>query len=154
VDCQLPCLCFVQVPWLKRFHARHHIMGGDMRACDATRAHPLEEATLVTIAITSLNLLRCHFLSRFFFNIVIAYMLTEVHSGYDLPWMMHRVIPFGLVAGSVRHSRHHAKGDQYYQQFFTYLDDLYEWSSKRRRSLCVRMQSRHTRAHFQIDHQR
>lgn len=102
-----------------------------MRACDATRAHPLEELALVMFAITSLNLLRCHFLSRFVFNITIGYMLTEVHSGYDFPWMLHRVVPFGMVGGSVRHGQHHAKGDRYYQQFFTYLDDTYEWIRRR-----------------------
>lgn len=54
----------------------------------------------------------------------IVYMLVELHCGYDMPWMMHNVIPFGIVAGSPVHDRHHVVGNGNYQKFFTYLDKL------------------------------
>jgi cholesterol 25-hydroxylase len=63
-----------------------------------------------------------HVLSRLLHNIVVTYLLCEAHSGYDLPWMSHRVFP-AVFGGSVRHNAHHNKGDCYYQQFFKYIDD-------------------------------
>ena len=42
---------------------------------------------------------------------------------YDLPWMLHNVVPWGLMGGTLRHDRHHQDGRFYYQKFFTYLDD-------------------------------
>jgi hypothetical protein len=51
--------------------------------------------------------------------------LTERASfgaGYDFPWMLQNIIPFGLWGGSVRHDAHHLYGTVYYQKFFTYID--------------------------------
>lgn len=63
-----------------------------------------------------------HPLSRAIHNIVVTYLLCESHSGYDLPFMSHRVLPW-IFGGSPRHEAHHQVGNAYYQQFFKYLDD-------------------------------
>lgn len=63
-----------------------------------------------------------HMLSRIIHNIIVTYLLTESHSGYNLPWMSHNIWP-EFIAGSPRHDRHHHDGRVYYQQFFMYLDD-------------------------------
>ncbi|KAL3939399.1 MAG: hypothetical protein SGBAC_005867 [Bacillariaceae sp.] len=65
-----------------------------------------------------------HFLSRLAHNLVVTYLLTEAHSGYDLPWMTHRIFP-ELLGGSPRHEGHHHDGRVYYQQYFKYLDDFF-----------------------------
>lgn len=52
--------------------------------------------------ILVLNLFKVHLLSRICHNIVITYMLTEIHSGYDLPFMMHNIVPY-VFGGSVKH---------------------------------------------------
>ena len=33
-----------------------------------------------------------HALSRFAHNLVVTWLLSESHSGYDLPWMSHRFV--------------------------------------------------------------
>lgn len=65
-----------------------------------------------------------HVLSRLFHNLIVTYMLTEAHSGYDLPWMTHNIYP-EILGGSPRHERHHHNGRVYYQQYFKYIDDFF-----------------------------
>ena len=64
-----------------------------------------------------------HPFSRFLHNLVVTYLLSEAHSGYDLPWMSHRVFP-GIFGGAPRHNAHHNLANCYYQQFFCCIDDL------------------------------
>ena len=52
------------------------------------------------------------------------YLLSEAHSGYDLPWQSHNVFP-EILGGSPRHQKHHENGKVYYQQYFKYLDDFF-----------------------------
>lgn len=70
-----------------------------------------------------------HFLSRLAHNLVVTYLLTEAHSGYDLPWMSHRIFP-EILGGSPRHEMHHHDGRVYYQQYFKYLDDFFGFTEE------------------------
>lgn len=63
--------------------------------------------------------------SRMVYDIVIIFLITELHSGYDLPWMPQNVVPFGIFAGSRRHTQHHITGRAYYQKFFVYADNFF-----------------------------
>jgi len=63
-----------------------------------------------------------HDLSRILHNIIVTYLLTEIHSGYDGFWCTHRIWPW-LFGGSKRHHEHHRTGIRYFQQFFCYIDD-------------------------------
>jgi sterol desaturase/sphingolipid hydroxylase (fatty acid hydroxylase superfamily) len=65
---------------------------------------------------------RKHLLSRLLHNVVITFLLTEIHAGYDAPFSLHNVMPY-LYGGAKRHEVHHSHGKKYYQQFFMYLDD-------------------------------
>ena len=40
---------------------------------------------------------------------MVVYLLCESHSGYDLPFMSHRLFP-GLFGGPVAHEQHHQQG--------------------------------------------
>jgi len=102
-------------------HAVHH------------RKHPLEATQVVNHSfadgflqvmtnIITLHLVRSHPMSRAIHNVVITYMLTELHSGFDIPWMLHRLVPLGILGGPPAHEKHHGSGRQHFQQFFTYLD--------------------------------
>ena len=42
---------------------------------------------------------------------MVTYLLTEAHSGYDLPFQSHRFLPW-LFGGSVRHEEHHQVSPQ------------------------------------------
>jgi len=70
-----------------------------------------------------------HVMSRLAHNLLVTYLLSEAHSGYDLPWMSHRLFP-ELLGGAPRHEKHHHDGRLYYQQFFKYLDDFFGFSEE------------------------
>eukprot|EP00457_Paulinella_chromatophora_P010921 gb/GEZN01011040.1/.p1 GENE.gb/GEZN01011040.1/~~gb/GEZN01011040.1/.p1 ORF type:complete len:375 (+),score=24.95 gb/GEZN01011040.1/:31-1155(+) len=62
-----------------------------------------------------------HDLSRLVHNILITYMLVEIHTPVDTWFSLHNLFP-SLVGGSKFHLRHHRDGRYHYQQFFFYLD--------------------------------
>lgn len=64
-----------------------------------------------------------HTLSRLLHNVLITYVLTEIHAGYNGFWSMHNLLP-SFVGGAQAHELHHRLGRQNYQQFFSYLDRL------------------------------
>jgi hypothetical protein len=69
---------------------------------------------------------RRHSLSRLVHNIVITYMLTEIHAGYDGWWSMHNIFPINILLGGAKnHELHHRYGNGHYQQFFKYLDWIF-----------------------------
>lgn len=108
--------------WIR--HSKHH----SMSPLIATEVldHSFADGTLqVMTNVLVLNLLRSHPLARACHNVVITYLLTELHAGYDAPWMLHRVVPFGLMGGPNRHEVHHRSGAHNFQQFFTYLDNMF-----------------------------
>lgn len=117
-------IMFHKTELLKPYHVRHHkfspLLAGDIVG------HSLSDGSVQVLCnIISLNLLKSHPVARTLHNIVVTYMLTECHSGYDAPWMLHRVVPFGILGGSPRHEAHHQTGKVYYHQFFTYLDNMF-----------------------------
>lgn len=115
-------LAFHKLPYVYRFHAVHHAPHA-VRAGDTLRLGFVDGALQVACNILALRLLACHPLSRALHNVVVTYMLAEIHSGYDIPWLMtHRWVPFGILAGPRAHQRHHETGKHSYHQFFCYLD--------------------------------
>eukprot|EP00045_Choanoeca_perplexa_P002316 m.23904 g.23904 ORF g.23904 m.23904 type:complete len:295 (-) comp11446_c0_seq1:74-958(-) len=112
-----------RIPWLyNNVHALHHDQAVT-RAYDTLRLSYTEQLIDVACSVAAVNLLRAHPLARAIYNVVIVYLLVELHSGYDLPWMLHNVVPFDLMGGTLRHDHHHRDGRFYYQKFFTYLDN-------------------------------
>ncbi len=74
--------------------------------------------------MVALRTLGLHPMTRALHNIVVTYLLTETHSGYDMPWMLHNVLPHCILGGSPAHEEHHHGGRHHFQQFFLYLDWL------------------------------
>eukprot|EP00210_Caulerpa_lentillifera_P004587 g4377.t1 len=119
-------LAFHRIPFLyEKFHAKHHTKKVT-RACEALRLSPVEEFIDVGCSIMSINILHCHPLSRALYNLVIVYLITELHSGYDMPWMLQNIVPFNIWGGSRKHDFHHCYGTKYYSKFFAPLDWVYE----------------------------
>lgn len=73
-----------------------------------------------------------HTMSRLMHNIVVTYLLSEAHSGYNMPWMSHNIFP-EFLGGSPRHEKHHHDGRVYYQQYFKYLDDFFGFTEEERK---------------------
>jgi sterol desaturase/sphingolipid hydroxylase (fatty acid hydroxylase superfamily) len=119
-----------KVPFLYRaVHKKHHTIE-EVRACDQVRLSLGEEVLDVGFSIVALNALSVHPLSRSMYNIIIVFLLTELHSGFDFPWTPQNVIPFGIATGSRRHHYHHRFGHHYYQKFFFTFDRLFGFFQK------------------------
>mmetsp|Transcript_36566 Transcript_36566/g.53682 ORF Transcript_36566/g.53682 Transcript_36566/m.53682 type:complete len:437 (+) Transcript_36566:59-1369(+) len=117
----------------KLFHKKHHT-STEVRACDQVRLSGVEEIVDVGISILTLNYLRAHPVSRTIYNIIITFLLTELHSGYAFPWSPQEVVPFGLATGSKGHHYHHRNGRHYYQKFFCTVDRLFGFVEKKKKS--------------------
>jgi sterol desaturase/sphingolipid hydroxylase (fatty acid hydroxylase superfamily) len=60
--------------------------------------HSLTDGSMQVLTnIITLNLLQSHPLTRILHNIFITFLLTETHSGFDFPWMLHNVIPARIL---------------------------------------------------------
>ena len=119
-----------KVPFLYRWlHKKHHTVE-EVRACDQVRLSVGEEVYDVGCSIVALNLLGVHPVARSLYNIVIVFLLCELHSGFDFPWSPQNVVPGGIVTGSRRHHYHHRFGHHYYQKFFFTVDRLFGFFQK------------------------
>uniref|UniRef100_A0A7S3DQ26 Fatty acid hydroxylase domain-containing protein n=1 Tax=Entomoneis paludosa TaxID=265537 RepID=A0A7S3DQ26_9STRA len=119
-----------KIPWLYRtVHSKHHITK-EVRACEIVRLSISEEVLEVGFSIIALNLLSVHPMARTIYNMIITFLLTELHCGFDFPWTPQNVVPFGLATGSRRHHYHHRIGKHYYQKFFFHVDRLFGFFQK------------------------
>ena len=110
------------VPWLFRnVHAKHHLHS-NVRAREIFRLSPAEEVVDVSCSVVAVNLTRAHPLCRAAYNVLIVYLLCEIHSGYDAPWSLANVVPCGVMMGSREHVEHHATGRGAYAKFFSPLE--------------------------------
>lgn len=122
---------FHKIPFFyKAFHKKHHT-NSEVRASDQVRLSLVEEVFDVGISILALRRIRAHPLSRTIYNLIITFLLTELHSGYVFPWSPQEVVPFGLSTGSRRHHWHHRNGRHYYQKFFFTFDRLFGFFDSR-----------------------
>ena len=122
----------LRLPAWRRLHSRHHRWAageGDGAAHNAveTVQNTYVDAgvqVFINICVQQVSFWgRKHPLSRFLHNFMVPYLLTEAHSGYDLPFMSHRLWP-AVLGGAPRHEVHHNRGGVYFHQYFKYLDDL------------------------------
>ena len=127
----------------RRLHGRHHRYGGEEEhahnACETVQNSYLDAGIQVFINIFVQNVspwgfAHKHPLSRVAHNLIVTYLLTESHSGYDLPFQSHNLFP-GLLGGSPRHEEHHQTGATCYHQFFRYIDD---WTGRGPRAVHAR----------------
>jgi sterol desaturase/sphingolipid hydroxylase (fatty acid hydroxylase superfamily) len=114
-----------KIPFIyKTVHKKHHV-NTEARAMEIVRLSIPEEVLEVGISIVALNYLQCHPVSRTIYNLIITFLLTELHCGFDFPWTPQNVVPFGFATGSRRHHYHHRYGKHYYQKFFCHVDRLF-----------------------------
>ena len=65
-----------------------------------------------------------HFSTWNLFGLLRLLETEESHSGYDFPWTMWRLIPFGT--GAVYHYFHHTHNVGNYSSFFTVWDTVFD----------------------------
>ena len=138
-------LCFFPIHWLmhksswgqmRKVHGYHHRVSSHTLNSLETVQHSYIDGFLqvfVNILVQQITpfggIGEKHVMSRLAHNVLVTYLLSEAHSGYDLPWMSHRLFP-EFLGGAPRHEKHHHDGRVYYQQYFKYLDDFFGFTEK------------------------
>lgn len=114
-----------RVAWLYRaFHKLHHRHVAPF-ALSTQHSSLWELLWLGLFAALVPALLRCHPLTELAFFLANIWLSVEDHSGYDLPWSTHRLVPFGLYGGTLHHDQHHLKFNVNYAPYFTHWDRLF-----------------------------
>ncbi|KAI3370710.1 hypothetical protein L3Q82_007267 [Scortum barcoo] len=70
-------------------------------------------------------LLKCHLLTMWSITVFSIWMSVEDHIGYDLPWTLNHLVPFGLPGGAPAHDMHHQKLSSNYAPFFSHWDRIF-----------------------------
>jgi len=70
-------------------------------------------------------LLKCHPLTTWCVTVVSIWMSVEDHIGYDLPWTLNHLVPFGLLGGAPAHDMHHQWPSRNFAPFFSHWDKIF-----------------------------
>lgn len=70
-------------------------------------------------------LFKCHPLSTWCVTVFSIWMSVEDHIGYDLPWTLNHLVPFGLLGGAPAHDMHHQKPSSNFAPFFSHWDRIF-----------------------------
>ncbi|XP_078252889.1 cholesterol 25-hydroxylase-like protein 2 [Rhinoraja longicauda] len=113
-----------KVRWLyTTFHAIHH----EYHAPFSWSTQYLSAWELVSLgfwATIDPLILQCHHLTGYTFMVFNVWISVDDHSGYDFPWALHNIVPFGLWGGTVKHDAHHQKPSCHFAPFFSHWDWL------------------------------
>ncbi|XP_060927008.1 cholesterol 25-hydroxylase-like protein [Limanda limanda] len=110
-------------PWLYRnIHQLHHQHRVPF-ALAAQDASATELLSLLLLALSSAWMVGCHPLSEILFHLLNSWMAVEDHCGYNLPWALHRLLPF--LGGAPFHHAHHSRHNGNYAPYFTHWDHLF-----------------------------
>jgi len=113
-----------KIRWLYRnFHSVHHQYHSTF-SLSTQVVHPWEMFTVGYLATVSGWIFNAHPMTYWSFMILNVFASVESHSGYDFPFSMHKVIPFGIYGGVVKHDMHHMKPLTNFQPFFSTWDRL------------------------------
>ncbi|XP_061630315.1 cholesterol 25-hydroxylase-like protein 1, member 1 [Phyllopteryx taeniolatus] len=105
-------------------HAIHH----EYAAPFSWSTEQLSIPELMTVGFWSNQdpiLLKCHPLTTWCVMVLSIWMSVEDHIGYDLPWGLNRLVPFGLLGGAPAHDMHHQRPNSNYAPFFSHWDRIF-----------------------------
>ncbi|XP_063302434.1 cholesterol 25-hydroxylase-like protein 1, member 1 [Pelobates fuscus] len=115
--------------WLyKKVHAIHH----KYIAPFSWSSQNLGGYELMTVGFWSSTnpiMLGCHPLTAWVCNLISIWMSVNDHIGYDLPWSLSHMLPFGLYGGALAHDLHHQKPETNFAPFFGHWDLIFGTSS-------------------------
>ncbi|XP_029951862.1 cholesterol 25-hydroxylase-like protein 1, member 1 [Salarias fasciatus] len=105
-------------------HAVHH----EYNAPFSWSTEQLSIPELMTVGFWSNQdplLLNVHPLTTWCVMVFSIWMSVEDHIGYDLPWTLNHLVPFGLLGGAPAHDMHHQKPSSNYAPFFSHWDRIF-----------------------------
>ena len=109
-------------PYIHKVHHEHKTT----IAISANYAHPIEFifGNILPTAVGAIILgPRCHITTVWMWFALRTYESTEGHSGYDFPWSIFRMVPFGSDYGY--HVFHHSNNIGNFSSFFTLWDTVF-----------------------------
>lgn len=113
----------LHTPWLyQRVHRVHHEHDAPF-ALAATYAHPVEVVVLGLPTFLGPLLVGPHLLTLWVWVLLRNYEAIDIHSGYELPASINKLVPW--VAGAAHHDYHHAHYSGNFASVFTWCDELY-----------------------------
>ncbi|XP_030060684.1 cholesterol 25-hydroxylase [Microcaecilia unicolor] len=114
-----------RIPWLyKTFHKLHH-KHTSTSVLVTHYSSAWETLSLGFFAGVCPIVMKCHPMTEMIFFIVNIWLSVEDHSGYEFPWSLHKLVPFGLCGGPPHHDIHHMKFRSNYAPYFTHWDRLF-----------------------------
>uniref|UniRef100_A0A665VDB9 Cholesterol 25-hydroxylase like 1, tandem duplicate 1 n=1 Tax=Echeneis naucrates TaxID=173247 RepID=A0A665VDB9_ECHNA len=112
-------------PQLYRYvHAIHH----EYAAPFSWSTEHLSIPELMTVGLWSNQdpiFLKCHPMTTWCTTVFSIWMSVEDHVGYDLPWTLNHLVPFGLLGGAPAHDMHHQKPSSNFAPFFSHWDIIF-----------------------------
>lgn len=117
------------LPGLRSWHAPHHTHA-EIHPQITNQLHIFERLGLVLLANFSLNIIKCHVLTRTLFVPVFVWLLVEIHSGLDLPWGYEKLLPKGWAGGARKHARHHAGAEGGLEPYFEWCDKAWSYGTR------------------------
>ncbi|KAJ7324173.1 hypothetical protein JRQ81_017193 [Phrynocephalus forsythii] len=114
-----------KVPWLyKTFHkVHHHHISTFALATQYSSTWELMWQGLFTVI--SAMLINSHPFEDMVFFVMNVGLSVEDHTGYDLPWSTHRLVPWGLYGGAPHHDLHHLHFKCNYAPYFKHWDRIF-----------------------------
>ncbi|EGC38397.1 hypothetical protein DICPUDRAFT_76018 [Dictyostelium purpureum] len=106
----------------KKIHKAHHNISAPSGLHGET-AHPVEVITYGALTFFGTSLYQRDLFTFWFIITVKIYETIETQSGYEIPWLPTKLIPFW--GGSKFHDYHHKYFKGNYAPTFTYLDKLF-----------------------------
>jgi sterol desaturase/sphingolipid hydroxylase (fatty acid hydroxylase superfamily) len=115
------------VPFFQRVHAKHHASCKRYTyAWNGFYSSGFETFTGMVFFLVAMIPLQMDPVTRLVSILFLHFAATNLHSGYDFPWMFHNWSRFGRFAwhGSVGHYFHHQLGRKNLSTFWTFFDRM------------------------------
>jgi len=113
------------LPMYQMFHKQHHKFS-HTTSISSEHTHPVEHMLVGNLSWIMGPLVlgaRTHQWTILIWGLLRHLETHEAHSGYEFPWSVFRVLPFGTDASY--HSFHHSKNVGNYSTFFTIWDTVF-----------------------------
>jgi cholesterol 25-hydroxylase len=108
----------------KHIHSFHHRLRSPF-SWGTQYVHPIELFFTVLFTMSTPLLLGSHPITFWIWMVTVIYVSVENHTGYDFPWSLSHILPFGIYGGVGHHDMHHLKPYTNFQPFFTWWDKLF-----------------------------
>lgn len=87
--------------------------------------HPWELITVGFLTTTNTWFFDCHPMTIWSYMILSIVVSVEAHIGYDFPFTLNNIVPFGIFGGAPKHDMHHLKPLTSFSPFFNHWDKLF-----------------------------